>query len=117
MEKEYAYTGRIGNCKSTPNAKKFLNPAKPWSKLNSIDDIKNSLGSNGPVSICVDASEWDSYKSGVFDDCDSEILNHCVTLVGYQADGAWIVRNEWGTSWGERGFIRLAPGGTCGMDQ
>ena len=117
LESEYSYTAKGGQCKSTPTAKKFLNSAKPWTMLKSTEDVKNALGSTGPVSICVDASNWSLYKSGVFSNCGTTTLNHAVTAVGYQADGSWIVRNSWGTSWGEQGFIRLAQGGTCGLDK
>lgn len=98
---EYPYTGRNGDCKATTNAKKFLNTAKPWTMLKNTEDVKNALGNTGPVSICIDASNWSLYKSGVFNNCGTTTLNHAVTAVGYQADGTWIVRNSWGTSWGE----------------
>jgi len=63
------------------------------------------------------------YKSGVLDDkkCDSTDLNHAVVLVGYgNEDGSdyWIVKNSWGSSWGEKGYIRIAiapDAGICGI--
>ena len=94
-----------------------MNQAKPWTQLSGIPSIKESLATNGPVSICIDASNWSAYKSGVFSNCGTTTLNHAVTAVGYNADGTWIVRNSWGTTWGEQGFIRLAAGGTCGLDK
>ena len=118
LESQYPYTARGGSCKDvSTTAKKFLNSAKPWSMLNGIESIKSALGSSGPVSICVDASNWSAYKSGVFKNCGTTTLNHAVTAIGYEADGTWIVRNSWGTTWGEQGFIRLAAGGTCGLDK
>ena len=117
LETEYPYTARGGACKATPTARKFLNSAKPWTMLKNINDIKSALGTTGPVSICIDASNWSAYRTGVFSNCGNTTLNHAVTLIGYQADGTWIVRNSWGTTWGEQGFIRLKEGGTCGLDQ
>jgi C1A family cysteine protease len=68
-----------------------------------------------PVSVGVDASNWSPYQSGVFDNCESSI-NHGVLLVGVANNSYWIVKNSWGTSWGENGFIRLGGGkSTCAI--
>lgn len=117
LENEYPYVAKKNSCKPTPNAKKFLNTLKPWAMLDGVNSIKAALSKNGPVSICIDASNWSSYRSGVFSKCGTTNLNHAVTAIGYDAEGNWIVRNSWGTTWGENGFIRLAPGGTCGIDK
>jgi len=82
-----------------------------------------AIAAIGPASICVDAETWQDYSSGVlksncprgFDD-----LDHCVQLVGYAGYGTtnpyWIVRNSWGTSWGESGYIYIAYGSNlCGI--
>lgn len=79
------------------------------------ESVKTALASSGPISICVDASRWSLYRSGVFSNCGTTTLNHAVLVVGYQSDNVWIVRNSWGTSWGEQGYIRLSPGNTCGL--
>lgn len=64
------------------------------------------------------------YKSGVLrqEDCDCTaatqedvLVNHVMTLIGYKADknaakgcsGYWLLKNSWGTEWGENGFMRL----------
>jgi len=62
------------------------------------------------------------YKSGILDDpkCGTNI-NQGVTIVGDGYDnqnGYMIVRNSWGTKWGEDGYIRIAAGvgkGVCGI--
>ena len=51
-----------------------------------------------PVAVTVDASNWSSYKSGVFSNCGANI-NHAVNAVGYTG-AYWIIRNSWGTGWG-----------------
>jgi len=67
-----------------------------------------------PVSIAVDAEQWQFYNGGILDNC-GDSLDHGVLLVGYTKD-AWIVKNSWSESWGENGYIRLArPGNTCGL--
>lgn len=68
---------------------------------------------NKPLSAVVDASNWQSYTSGVLKTCGTN-LNHGVLLVGIQG-GAWKVKNSWGNVWGEHGFIRLGAGDTCGI--
>jgi C1A family cysteine protease len=76
-----------------------------------------------PLSICVDASKWQFYNSGVMTpaQCGGTSLDHCVQVTGYDISAAtpyWEVRNSWGTSWGMQGFIRLEYGhNTCGLTQ
>jgi C1A family cysteine protease len=76
-----------------------------------------------PLSICVDASKWQFYNSGVMTpaQCGGTSLDHCVQVTGYDISGAtpyWEVRNSWGTGWGMQGFIRLEYGhNTCGLTQ
>ena len=72
-----------------------------------------NLLQNSPVTADVDASNWAYYKSGIFSNC-KESVNHVVSVVAYQKD-YWTIKNCWGTSWGESGYIRIAPGNTCGI--
>jgi len=68
-----------------------------------------------PVSVGVDATNWQFYSSGIFTGCSpNPTLNHAALLVGYTPT-YWILKNSWGTSWGENGYIRLARGNTCGL--
>lgn len=68
-----------------------------------------------PIGVGVDASKWSAYHSGIFNDCGKKI-DHNVLLAGY-TDEYWIIKNSWGTTWGEKGYIRLATGNTCGICQ
>jgi len=67
-----------------------------------------AMMSSGPLSICVDASDWQNYNGGVIESC-GDSLDHCVQAVGWAtySDGTpyWNVRNSWGTSWGQNGFV------------
>jgi C1A family cysteine protease len=65
------------------------------------------------------ADDWQFYKSGVFDGCDdngTDKINHAVLLIGYD-EKSWIVKNSWGTKWGENGYIRLKMVNECGILQ
>jgi hypothetical protein len=75
-----------------------------------------------PVSVAVYASTWSQYTGGVYKGCPKVAskynLNHEVQLVGYEADThAWIIKNSWGPSWGERGYIRITAdtSADCGI--
>lgn len=117
FQNEYTYNAVKQTCKSVPTAKKYLNSAKPWSFVQGVDNIKESLGKDGPISICADASNWSLYKSGIFSNCGTSVLNHAILIVGYDVEGNWLVKNSWGTTWGQSGYIWLAPGNTCGLAQ
>jgi len=87
-------------------------------KISGFTDVRdcNTLATavaSRPVSIAVDATNWSRYSSGVFNHCATS-LNHGVLLVGISG-GNWWVKNSWGPSWGEKGFIRLTNGNTCGL--
>ncbi|XXG55336.1 hypothetical protein AAC387_Pa03g3031 [Persea americana] len=81
---------------------------------------------NQPVSVAIDASGFDFqfYSSVVFTGQCGISLDHGVTAVGYgtTADGTkyWLVKNSWGTGWGENGYIMMerdvdAKEGLCGI--
>ena len=63
--------------------------------------------------VAVDAHKWRSYRTGIYSDCGKK-KNHYVVLVG-KGLGYWKVRNSWGRKWGEKGYIRLKAGNTCGI--
>jgi len=92
---------------------------------NDQDAVLTHLAEVGPLAVSVYASGWGSYSSGVYDGCDFDAniaMNHAVQLVGYGTDASegdyWIVRNSWGSRWGEDGYIRLQRQSTaqCGTD-
>jgi hypothetical protein len=92
-------------------------------RISSVASFSNSncaflaekLSSQGPVAVLVDARNWSTYQSGVFDGCPVNFkVNHALLLVGYDPR-AWILKNSWGIHWGENGYIRLARGNTCGV--
>ncbi|MCL4419683.1 C1 family peptidase [Patescibacteria group bacterium] len=90
--------------------------------LGSLDEMTMAsfLASNQPISTAVDAESWQTYTGGILlsSQCGLNI-DHGVQIVGYNgldSNGYWVIRNMWGTDWGENGFIRLQFGNnTCGL--
>jgi len=80
------------------------------------NSLQVTLEQQGPPSVCVAAESWNSYHGGVLTSCPGTV-DHCVQAVGYNTDHTpayWIVRNSWGETWGEKGYIYLAmEGDTC----
>ncbi|CAH2064684.1 unnamed protein product [Thlaspi arvense] len=85
--------------------------------------------SQQPVSVAIDGSglAFMHYKSGIFggENCLTD-RNHAVTIVGFgtseEGTKYWLLKNSWGESWGENGFVRImrdveAPQGMCGLAQ
>lgn len=107
-EDEYPYVPKKNTCKIDQGPFKISG----FTDVRNCNDLASALV-NQPVSVAVDASNWSPYKSGVFNNCRTS-LNHGVTLVGTDGDN-WVIKNSWGNGWGEKGFIRLAKGNTCGI--
>jgi len=126
-EKDYPYmsgsTGRNYQCKKTvpffANITGYVALAS-----NKYEPTLEALANVGPLAVNVEASTWMGYRGGVFDGCNKKNpdIDHVVQLVGYGNDNRygdyWLVRNSWGSGWGESGYIRLkrSANPTCGID-
>ncbi|CAJ0949873.1 unnamed protein product, partial [Mesorhabditis belari] len=82
-----------------------------------VDEIKDALIQDGPISVGVYLNpEFDYYAGGLFDaPCtDHEAGGHAMIIVGYgkEDDGTpyWIIKNSWGEDWGEGGYIKWKMG-------
>jgi len=110
LDSDYPYSiPQAGNCKfgkgdadkPVTDNKAYVSPVK--------GQLQNVLTSNGPASVCVAAESWQYYTGGILKTCTGSV-DHCVQAVGYTVSGSepyWVVRNSWGTGWGEKGYIYL----------
>jgi len=125
-EASYPYTAEDGTCDySASNSGTTL---KSYVNVNSGDE--NDLQAKvfmGPVSVAIDASQssFQFYSTGVYSDpnCSSSQLDHGVLAIGWGKTGGssaqpyWIVKNSWGTTWGQSGFFWMArnDNNMCGI--
>jgi len=118
-EAAYPYKGVDGTCAYKPAAVGATIKSYVDVPAQNEDALINAVSSIGVVSVAIQASDdFMFYSSGVYDgscSSDPQQLNHGVAAVGYGAD-FWVVRNSWGSSWGESGYIRMARGkNICGI--
>jgi len=125
-EASYAYTGKDGTCKAGSCTVGIPKGGVTGFKDVAKDD-ENALMeavAKGPVSIAIEADlpTFQLYKSGVLGGICGSNLDHGVLAVGYGTDGGkdyWKVKNSWGSTFGEAGYIRLLRGksgaGECGL--
>jgi len=118
LESAYSYTGKTGTC----NTAKQSDAAIKAGKVTSFNDVTTdsepqlmAAVSKGPVSVAIEADQsgFQFYKSGVFSGTCGTNLDHGVLVVGYGTDGGkdyWKVKNSWGATWGQDGYIMLAKG-------
>lgn len=118
-ENQYPYTAKNGKCQSRTGVYSIggFNNTAPRSAGGLAHDA-----SFQPISVAIEADKIMNYKGGIFDDIScGDKLNHGVLLVGYTKE-YWLVKNSWGSLWGEQGYIRLSrtavpdpKGGICGI--
>jgi C1A family cysteine protease len=117
-EAQDAYLARNSRCKSglVPEQK-----IKEWHYVGresgrgpTTEQIKAAIFQYGPVSVDVNGF-FGRYSGGVYTSCGSTAPNHMVTIEGWIDDGQysdygggyWIMRNSWGESWGENGYMKI----------
>jgi len=122
-EASYPYTMAKEACQ--------FNAANVGANISSFQDVKTgsesalaAAAADQPISVAIDASQrsFQLYTSGIYveKNCSSTNLDHGVLVVGYgsTSDGDyWLVKNSWGTTWGEKGYIQMArnKNNQCGI--
>ena len=119
LEKDQPYLAlKEATCsRTTPNGLEGLLAIDKYQvlrKKNREETMLGFLARDGPVTVAIRANDTlYYYGSGVIDYCmgGKGGLTHLVILVGYDQQ-VLIMKNSWGTDWGEKGFFRVARG--CG---
>jgi cathepsin X len=83
--------------------------------LKGEDDMKAEIYARGPIACTIAVTtELVTYTGGIFNDTTGNLdLDHEISVVGWGVERGtpyWIIRNSWGTYWGEKGWFRLARG-------
>lgn len=128
LESDYPYEGVDGSCRA--------DKAKGKVKVTNYFDVPENSSAQlkaaiakGPVSVAVEAGGFSFmfYSKGIINSklCGAD-LDHGITAVGFGVEGNteyYIVRNSWGASWGEKGYVRIAASdsvnngaGYCGIN-
>ncbi|CAG9857272.1 unnamed protein product [Phyllotreta striolata] len=120
LEPAYKYNAQRDVCKIPTGPYKIKNytyvvPANEVA-------LKNAVSIIGPISVTISAEALQFYGGGIFQTgnchCPDCSTNHAVLVVGYGHDPQeyWVIKNSWGTTWGEKGYMRLARNvGECGI--
>lgn len=99
-------------CFPVQNYKKWM--ISSYGSLQGEQQIKEEIKNYGPVTCMVAVTPgFRDYKGGVYSEKVDDQPTHHVSLVGWgtkEGQAYWIVRNSWGTSWGDYGFMLLAQG-------
>eukprot|EP00475_Leptophrys_vorax_P035325 TRINITY_DN580_c0_g1_i10.p1 TRINITY_DN580_c0_g1~~TRINITY_DN580_c0_g1_i10.p1 ORF type:complete len:329 (-),score=84.03 TRINITY_DN580_c0_g1_i10:56-1042(-) len=120
-ESDYSYTGADGTCKTCTSAvtiSKYVDVPQ-----NNSVALKTAAAQQ-PISVAIEADQlgFQFYFGGVFDGTCGTNLDHGVLVAGYGTDSSsgkdyWLVKNSWGASWGEQGYIRLVRSDATGPAQ
>jgi len=117
--KDYTYVAKDGSCRgrSKPDA---MVAAKitGYTSVGRTESANIEALASGSLSVAFEVTNYfQQYRGGIIQDrtCTGR-PNHAVTAVGYTAKFV-LVKNSWGTSWGDKGFVKFARGynSKCGL--
>jgi len=120
LESQYPYTsgsGQVGSCTYSQSATQGT--VSSFNDLQQeFSQMKAGLG-HSPVSVAIEADQmaFQMYSGGVLTSGCGTKLDHGVLAVGYGNESGQdyiLVKNSWGPSWGDQGYIKIAPN-QCGI--
>jgi hypothetical protein len=115
-------TSHDGSCSdrcedSVSRTTKISGYETPTNEGGSIDAVKNALNKGPLVTTLQVHTDFLAYGGGIYEHVSGESVGgHAVSLVGYSdTTRAWLIRNSWGTEWGEKGFAWISWDDTSGI--
>ncbi|KAJ8770733.1 hypothetical protein K2173_021380 [Erythroxylum novogranatense] len=125
-DQDYPYLGASRECDSAKKNAKVVTIDGYEDVIPYNEKALQKVVSHQPVSVAIEAGGMalQFYQSGVFTGECGTALDHGVVIVGYGTENGvdyWIVKNSWGRSWGEDGYIRIERNlvdtrtGKCGI--
>jgi len=120
LNSDYSYTATQGSCKY--NSGKVKVKVSSFTSVSSaVSSIKTAVQDAGIVAAAIDATKLHSYDDGIISASGcSTSTNHFVNIIGWGKNGSteyWLVRNSWGSWWGESGYFRIVTGSNaCGIE-
>jgi len=126
QESTYPYTGVDGTCNYKKAETVSANTGYSFVTPNNANDLLTAIVSS-PVSVAIEADQsvFQFYTSGVISTGCGDTIDHAVLAVGYttvNGKQAYIVKNSWGESWGDQGYVYISTDakpnggeGVCGI--
>lgn len=118
-EAQYPYTGSAGQCADQGCGSKWR--VVSYRDIPGNETALMAAVAQQPVAVGIEADQnvFQFYKGGIIRQGCGRNLDHAVVIVGYGTEAGvpyWIVRNSWGSGWGEGGYVRIARGhNMCGI--
>jgi C1A family cysteine protease len=126
----YPYVARLDTCKRSSSTFRYKPDEYKTVPINDNEALQQAVN-YVPVSVGIDASSLKSYSRGIISQNCGQNLNHDMLIMGYgtytteasnTSTDFWLLKNSWGTRWGEEGYIKVkrTPGvapAICGVSK
>lgn len=93
----------------------FVYRVEEYGQISGEDAMMQEIYQRGPIACGIAVPDsLESYTGGIYKDETGDMsIVHDISVVGYGVENGtkyWVVRNSWGSHWGESGFVRVVRG-------
>merc|ERR1739845_264111 len=105
----------MGDCWAVPDGEYTLQSIDEYGITHGEKNMMKEIYARGPIACEIDSNPLENYTSGIVEVPDSykPSTNHLISVAGWGEERGipyWIVRNSWGTYWGEGGWFKIVRG-------